>query len=116
MEDNLQDETIQALGDNGKSPSDVMWCGSPEFGWFTWEDFMEVAPLSYDSGYGSTEIAKDLVIVGDRWWLERGEYDGSEWWSFKRLPLQPSNYRKPLTVEGDGYTLIENEEEYLSNQ
>lgn len=26
------------------------------------------------------------MVVGDDWWLERHEYDGSEWWEFKRLP------------------------------
>jgi len=34
-------------------------------------------------------IRNDLYVVGEDWWLERGEYDGSEWWEFKRLPECP---------------------------
>ena len=29
------------------------------------------------------------VAVGDNWWLERAEYDGSEWWEFKTIPKEP---------------------------
>ena len=25
---------------------------------------------------------------GSDWWLERGEYDGSEWWEFRREPVK----------------------------
>lgn len=28
-------------------------------------------------------------MAGDDWWLERAEYDGSEWWKFKTLPVEP---------------------------
>jgi hypothetical protein len=40
---NLLEETLKVLHENGKSEEDVMWCGSEEFGWFTWEDFKELA-------------------------------------------------------------------------
>ena len=42
--------------------------------------------INSDSGYGSAEIREDLVIVGKDWWLERDEYDGSEWWAFHTMP------------------------------
>ena len=42
----------------------------------------------YDSGFGAQEIASDLMIIGEDWWLERFEYDGSEHWEFKQLPLR----------------------------
>ena len=29
------------------------------------------------------EVAEDLVVVGDNWWIERHEYDGNEWWEYK---------------------------------
>ena len=59
-------------------------------GHFTFEKFKESAKnIYYDSGYGSNEIPMNLVIVGDNWWLERAEYDGSEWWEFKTLPIKP---------------------------
>jgi hypothetical protein len=27
-----------------------------------------------------------IIVVGKDWWLERHEYDGSEWWEFKTMP------------------------------
>ena len=32
------------------------------------------------------KVAKDLVLVGEDWWLDREEYDGSEWWRFNKKP------------------------------
>ena len=58
-------------------------CGS-------WNDFAALANFKYDRGYVGQEIHGGLKVVGDDWWLERGEYDGSEWWEFKSLPEKPS--------------------------
>jgi len=44
--------------------------------------------VNYNSGFGGQEIAKDLVVVGTGWWMERHEYDGSEWWEFKAPPVR----------------------------
>jgi len=55
--------------------------------------------VEYDSGYGATKVAKDLVIVGEDWWLERCEYNGSEWWEFKTLPVKPKAHRVPQIVK-----------------
>ena len=99
---NLLDETLEALTLNGKSPSDVLWCGSTDF-CFTWEDFKAVAErTNYNAGYGGQEVAVDLVIVGDGWWLERAEYDGGEWWEFKSLPERPSEFHVPVRL-ADGH-------------
>lgn len=88
---NLLEETIKDLKQHGLSPNDVLWCGSEEFGSFSWEVFKMLADKTYDSGYGGQEVAKDLLIVGKDWWMERYEYDGSESWDFKRYPLKPSD-------------------------
>jgi len=54
-----------------------------------WENFKEVANVEYDSGFGSPQVAEDLIIMGSDFWLERHEYDGSEWWEYKNyLNLQ----------------------------
>ncbi|MGB5758858.1 MAG: hypothetical protein WBM50_18240, partial [Acidimicrobiales bacterium] len=48
-----------------------------------WGQFAQLADVEYDSGYGSAQVATDLVIVFfDGTKLRRGEYDGSEWWEF----------------------------------
>lgn len=100
--DNLLQETITALEENGKTPADVMWVGTreadesmyfygehkPSAG--SWSDFEKLADFTYDSGFGGQEIYQTLVVVGENWWLERHEYDGSEWWEYKRLPIKPT--------------------------
>lgn len=104
---NLKEETRAVLKEHGKTAQDVLWCGNKEFGYFSFSELLEIAPTDYDNGYGGQEIAKDLYIVGDDWWLERHEYDGSEWWEFKSLPKKPSIHKKPRTVCSGGETLKE---------
>ena len=99
---NLLDETLEVLKDHDKTPADVKWCGSEEWGWFTWEDFKKLADIIYDNGFGAQKIATDLLIVGDDWWLERGEYDGAEYWQYKTLPKKPENYKVPKTLKVAG--------------
>ena len=86
----LIEETIQCLNENHLTPDDVKWVGSRN-GLFvlSWQEFEEkFKDLSYDDGYGLQVIASDLVVVGDKWWLERAEYDGTEWWVFRKPPVQ----------------------------
>lgn len=84
---NLLQETLETLRDNGKTPADVIWVGSGDgTKAITWEQFVEIANVGYNSGYGGHEVNGGLVVVGDTWWLERGEYDGSEWWEVKERP------------------------------
>ena len=92
---NLLEETIEALADAGKTSKDVKWCGSNCIGWFSWNIFKKIADFEYDSGYGGAEIDRALVICGDDFWLERREYDGSEWWEFKSLPVRPKKCKNP---------------------
>jgi len=85
---NLLKETIKALELDGKTQKDVRWVGSKDGKYaIGWEEFEKIAKdVEYYCGYGAPEIAEDLVVVGDGWWLERAEYDGSEWWEFKTIP------------------------------
>ena len=92
---NFLSETIIALNENGKLPSDVEYVGSRDGTYsISWEQFEAIANFKYDGGYGAQEIAEDIIVVGDNWWMERHEYDGSEWWEFKTMPV-----RKPETKE-----------------
>jgi len=94
---NLLRETIDIIEENGKTYKDVRWVGSNDF-CFTWDEFAAVASVEYDEGYGAPNVAEDLVIVGDDWWLERGEYDGSEWWEYKTTPRRPSRRMSPSSL------------------
>ena len=84
---NFLEETLLDLKQNDKRPEEIEWVGSAD-GRFcdSWQKFYELANFEYDAGYGRQEIPVDIVIVGDNWWMERSEYDGSECWEFKELP------------------------------
>lgn len=85
---NLWEETIEYLAQCGKSFEDVCYIQGSAFQ-ITKENFEQVAKKSnYDSGYGSAQVAKDLVLVGADWWLEREEHDGAEWWVLKDVPQE----------------------------
>lgn len=95
---NLLEETVEFLKENEKSPDDVLWVGSPK-AWMEWGEFAEIAEINYHAGFGAQEIASDLLVVGDGWWMERGEYDGSEGWDFKVNPIKPELHFVPPSVK-----------------
>jgi len=85
---NLLLETLYILKENNKNESDVLWVGSRKYK-SSWEDFKLVADIDYDNGYGRIEVAPDLLVVGNGWWLERFEHDELEWWEYREMPLEP---------------------------
>lgn len=92
---NLYKETVAELHAQGKTTEDVKWVGSNTV-WFSWAEFAAIASeTAYYEGFGHQEIALDLLIVGSDWWLERHEYDGSEWWAYKKLPQKPVKHIIP---------------------
>lgn len=91
---NLLKETLDSLKENEKSPEDVRWVGGSGYA-TDWSGFAALADFEYDNGFGAAYIASDLYVVGDNWWLERSEYDGSEGWEFKTLPIR-TEAAKPL--------------------
>ena len=85
---NLLTETQVVLQSHNKDFKDVRFItnGTDEI---PLESFLKLANKNYDDGYGKTHVNMDLKIVGSNWWLERHEYDGSEWWEFKTIPIKP---------------------------
>lgn len=81
---NLLNETRQAIFDSGHTIEEVTFIGSADsvYG-TTWGRFEKLADVEYDSGYGSAEVATDLIVLfsdGKRMW--RSEYDGAEGWDY----------------------------------
>ena len=109
MSKNLWEETISILNDNDKTWKDVMFvCGDA----FTipLSNFEELAKkTNYDNGFGRQIIASDLKVVGENFFLERREYDGSEWWEYKIMPSMPIKVVtiKSLTGDNPWSTLFE---------
>lgn len=84
---NLLTETIEVLKENNKTLDDVVWFGSEKIELIG--DIRQALKFDYDNGYGGQEVFKDLILVGKDFWLERHQYDGSEWWEYKALPTRP---------------------------
>lgn len=86
---NLREETLRILEKHNKTIKDIKFiCSCDEN--IPIEMFFIKADRKYDDGYGGIEVDPYLKIVGDDWWLERDEYDGSEWWNFKTMPPRPN--------------------------
>lgn len=104
---NLLKETIEKIQRNDKSIDQVKWIGSIDGNFaIKWDEFITIADIEYDSSYGSNKIAMDLVVVADNWWLERHEYDGSEWWEFKEMPHLMDNFKPFKRVTSDDRLFI----------
>jgi len=112
---NLLNETIEKLKKYNKKIEDIKWVGSNKH-YIDIEDFKKLANKNYDSSYGCMEVATNLLIVGEDWWLERHDYDGSEWWEYKKIPKKPEKKLKPKRIISNnlGYETLEemNGEEY----
>ena len=57
------------------------------------ESFLQEIDFKYDDGYGEQELFGTIWLKnGD--WIEREDYDGSEYWVYKYVPNIPKKLRK----------------------
>jgi hypothetical protein len=84
---NLKEETKELLKENNKTLKDIIWFGCDKVELVG--DLEKVLDFQYDNDFGSQEVLEDLILVGKDFWLERHEYDGSEWWEYKNMPTRP---------------------------
>ena len=87
---NLLKETLDVLYKHRKSSDAVLWVGNGSH-YTSWHEFALSANFEYNNGFGAVFISTRLVVVGPDWWLARWEYDGSEGWSFRRMPFRPAH-------------------------
>lgn len=86
---NLLQETEDDLATHGLSLSNIKWVGTERYT-IPVDTFINIAgETEYDNGFGAQEVATDLIIVGDGWYMDRYEYDGSESWFFHTVPPKP---------------------------
>lgn len=95
---NFLEETLDILELNNRSKYDVQFVTDGQ-SYMSFEDFEELANFEYYDGYGGNEIKLNLKVVGYDFWLERHEYDGSEWWEFKQQPKKPGTYNPELKLK-----------------
>jgi len=88
---NFLRETHDGIKRSGHTTDDIIFIGSPISGHrCTWEQFEKLADFEYDPGFGTVEIATDLIIVfrdGSSMW--RSEHNGSEWWDYAEPFIEP---------------------------
>lgn len=82
---NLLKETLALLEYFDMSFADIKYICGNDFQ-ITKDDFVKLANIEYDSGYGAQIVAEDLKLIGKNFWFERTEYDGAESWEFKKIP------------------------------
>lgn len=96
---NLYDETVEALGEAGKTADDVAWVGSWDVLLDTESFWDRARQTDYDDGWGRQEVPLDLVVVlRDGSWLEREEYDGREEWAYRSTPARPASPPVPCAA------------------
>lgn len=99
---NFYKETETHIESEGRKTEDIVFIGSQdgEWGIASWKKFHELANFRYDAGYGSAEIPVDLIIIfKDGSYMERGEYDGSEWWETKKTPAVPTQFKPIVNLD-----------------
>lgn len=104
--ENLLQETIDVLAQHGKTIHDIKWVGGYDFT-IPESQFQELFDVEYDSGFGAQEVAADLIVCGDDWWMEREEYDGAEEWAFKTMPTKPKEEKRVKTIFNGFWNTIE---------
>lgn len=92
---NLLEETLEIFKRYDITFDDIIYVTTSKnngecIEWSTEQFIEEAADIEYDSSYGMNEINMTLQLIGKTFWLERAEYDGSEWWEYKKIPTRPS--------------------------
>ena len=54
--------------------------------------FLKALDFEYNNGYG-TQYLEGVVWLKDGTWLDRHEYDGSEWWVHRACPEIPDHLK-----------------------
>lgn len=71
---------------NDVEPTIALKCGYTKDGW---EGFLKALDFDYDNGYGA-QMLYGKIWFKDGSWAERDEYDGSEWWAYRKRPDIPA--------------------------
>lgn len=110
MRVNLLEKATEVLHKNDRRWEDVRSLQDldGEYALFGLDAIQHVLDVCHESGYGTQEIANDLVIVGDGWWMDRRCYDGAEWWAFNEQPkIARADAKVIRYVRGDNESVKE---------
>jgi len=106
---NFLEETGRAIDDSGHCWGDVDFIGSEETGHScTVDEFKVIADEEYGNGFGAAKVASDLIIVfKDNTSMSRGEYDGSEWWEYRKRVEVPTELKPITRLIGGAWDTVE---------
>ncbi len=97
---NLLEETTQVITSCKLTPEDIefinipdtdMWSDVRDRRCVVWDEFKIYAEecfKNYDNGYGGAEVPTIEIVFNNGSWLERGGYDGSEYWEYREAPVR----------------------------
>lgn len=57
------------------------------------DEFLNLIDEEYYSSYGAQELGGKIWMKNNTW-FEREEYDGKEWWTYKKIPKIPKELQK----------------------
>ena len=99
---NAKEELIEHVADKEVGFVSIVFSENPTYDLIVIKGKLEeVLPLldfDYDDGYGGQELF-GYIWYTDGTWSERGEYDGSEWWEYKKRPDQDIDIIKTFNLD-----------------
>jgi hypothetical protein len=63
-----------------------------------YEKFLKFLDREYYSGYGGQELY-GVIFCENGVWMDRGEYDGSEWWNIHQYPSLSAYFGEKLALK-----------------
>ena len=82
-------------------------------GTYTKEDYQDLLKFldrEYDSGYGGQKLF-GVIYCEDGVWMQRGEYDGSEWWNTFKYPSLRESFDEVDVIKYERSTKLKRIEE-----
>lgn len=90
MTENFKKEILDTLKINNKTIKDIEWLGlngcviENDI-----ENFLSLADIEHEVGFGCPTIDGGFLIVGEDWWIEVDDYDGYQSLVFRKKPSKP---------------------------
>lgn len=85
---NAKQELLEVLKEHNKTTNNIVAIRivyEPTFDIHKQINSLEQLNFNYNSGHGGQELYGYVLLDGQDW-LERHEYDGAEWWEYKKYP------------------------------
>lgn len=70
-------------------------------------NFLNLLDIEYDSGFGTQHLF-GVIYCEDGVWMQRNEYDGSEWWEIYSYPSLLDSFDKSDVIKYERYVKLKN--------